>query len=465
MEDSLTIADVVADPSLDTWIISGHSGITKPVLWAHSCEMPDPSQWLQPHELLMTTGICVPAGDEAQRRFIAALDAAGLAGITIGQDGLAPPLTEAMMDESRQRGFPLLRTGPSTPFVAVARMVASSNSNKQTMAVLRLAKLYRIAAHRTPADRRSAASLRKLFATDITVVDVATGCVIIGQGLLGPVEARSHPLRTLRKARLILGDDSRLDALSLVHLSQVLEVDANEIIQGAMKKISEDTASFEGALAGRLEARSALENLWEPGHTGYRVIATACEVERRLPLTLALAAPDTLTTCRDGKQLIAAAESKIEPVKTLLRELGVHAGASAVHFDPADLEAAVVEARSEFTTAAANECTFSEFRGERVSLLARSKTERRQIVQSVLGPLASHEARIASLRETLFTFLDHDLQWNETAETLQLHRQTVVYRLDRVEQITGRSVRRTKDLAELWLARTSWDSLEDDCGP
>jgi purine catabolism regulator len=106
--------------------------------------------------------------------------------------------------------------------------------------------------------------------------------------------------------------------------------------------------------------------------------------------------------------------------------------------------------------------TFSEFRGERVSLLARSKTERGQIVKSVLGPLASDDARFAPLRETLFTFLDLNLHWNETAEALKMHRQSVVYRLERVEQITGRSVRRTKDLAELWLARTSWESLEAD---
>jgi purine catabolism regulator len=354
MEDALTITDIVADSSLDTRIISGAEGAGRQVFWAHSCEMPDPSQWLQPHELLMTTGMCVPSDGQAQRRFIAALDEAGLAGITIGEDGLAPPLTEAMMDESQRRGFPILRTGPNTPFVAIGRMVASSNANKQTTDVLRLAKLYRVAAQRDPADRRSAESLKKLFGTDISVVDVATGCVVIGKGHLGPVEARSHALRTLRNARLFLGDDSRLDALSLVHLSQVLEVDANEILQGAIKKISESTAMFESALAGRLQARSALGNLWAGNHGGYRVTATACDVELRVQLALVLATPNTLTTGKDGKQLTAVPESEFEHVKALFGELGLCVGASAVHFDPADLEAAVDEARSEFAAAGAN---------------------------------------------------------------------------------------------------------------
>ena len=393
MEESLTIADIIDDASLDTWMVSGAAGSERPVLWAHSCEMPDPSQWLQPHELLMTTGMCVPAGGEAQRSFIAALDEAGLAGMTIGEDGLAPPLTEAMMDESQRRGFPILRTGPNTPFVAIGRMVASSNSNKQTMGVLRLAKLYRIAARRDTADRRSALSLGKLFATDITVVDVATGCVVIGQGYLGPVEARSHPLRTLRSARLILGNDSRLDALSLVHLSQVLEVDANEILQSAMKKISESHAAFENALARRQSASFALEKCGAVDQVGYRVLATACEIELRVQLALALANFDTVTTYRGEKQVIAVPENEFEQIKALLRELGLCAGASATHYDRADLGAAVDEALSEYPNAAANERTFSEFHGERVSLLARSKTERSQIVKSVLGPLRLRQIR------------------------------------------------------------------------
>ncbi|WP_314196253.1 helix-turn-helix domain-containing protein [uncultured Arthrobacter sp.] len=271
---------------------------------------------------------------------------------------------------------------------------------------------------------------------------------------------RSHPLRTLRNTRLFLGDDSRLDALSLVHLSQVLEVDANEILQSALKKISESTATFESALAGRLEARSALGSLWAGDHWGYRVLTTVCQVELRVQLALALSSPATVTTSKGGKQLVAVPASEFEHAKALFQELDLPAGASAAHYDPGDLGAAVDEAFSEYAAAVASEDSFSEFRGERVSLLARSKSERAQIVKAVLGPLASDDARIASLRETLFTFLDHDLHWNETAETLKLHRQSVVYRLDRVEQLTGRSVRRTKDLAELWLARTSWESLE-----
>ena len=97
-----------------------------------------------------------------------------------------------------------------------------------------------------------------------------------------------------------------------------------------------------------------------------------------------------------------------------------------------------------------------------MSLLARSRSESDRIITSVLGPLAEHTPRYTPLRETLFAFLDNDTQWKTTAEKLGLHRQTLVYRLDQVEGLTGRSVRRTSDLSDFWLARTAWAQREAD---
>jgi len=38
-----------------------------------------------------------------------------------------------------------------------------------------------------------------------------------------------------------------------------------------------------------------------------------------------------------------------------------------------------------------------------------------------------------------------------------VHRQTLAYRIRRVEQLTGRQLRRVADLSELWLARQAWN--------
>jgi purine catabolism regulator len=40
-----------------------------------------------------------------------------------------------------------------------------------------------------------------------------------------------------------------------------------------------------------------------------------------------------------------------------------------------------------------------------------------------------------------------------------VHRQTVFYRMERVEQITGRTLAETADIAELWLALSAHEVL------
>ena len=89
----LTVSDLVATASLDSHFLAGEKGGERRVLWAHSCEMPNPENWLGPHELLMTVGLCVPSSALDQVDFIRRLNAAGLAGIMIGDHTLAPPIT------------------------------------------------------------------------------------------------------------------------------------------------------------------------------------------------------------------------------------------------------------------------------------------------------------------------------------------------------------------------------------
>ena len=170
MEAQLTIADIVSDPTLDTRLLSGAGGLHRMVSWAHSCEMSDPGRWMRPGELLMTVGLCVPTGSQAQREFIASLDEAGLAGITIGDDLVAPRLTKALFEESERRHFPVLATAHDVPFVAVSRMVALSNADQSTRGVLRLSRLYQAAAQRDDAAKRSGLPLGQLFDTNIRVI-------------------------------------------------------------------------------------------------------------------------------------------------------------------------------------------------------------------------------------------------------------------------------------------------------
>jgi purine catabolism regulator len=53
--------------------------------------------------------------------------------------------------------------------------------------------------------------------------------------------------------------------------------------------------------------------------------------------------------------------------------------------------------------------------------------------------------------------LSHNRSWQLTAEELHIHKQTVGYRLRKIEQLTGRGLTRTEHIAELWFALRAHD--------
>jgi purine catabolism regulator len=90
----------------------------------------------------------------------------------------------------------------------------------------------------------------------------------------------------------------------------------------------------------------------------------------------------------------------------------------------------------------------------------RDTEEAQVVVDRVLGPLNAYDARHSTeMVKTLDTYLQCDRSWVQTAAALSVHRQTVVYRIQRIEQITGRAVAETATIAEFWLALRASDLL------
>ncbi|GGE98553.1 hypothetical protein GCM10011611_00030 [Aliidongia dinghuensis] len=70
-----------------------------------------------------------------------------------------------------------------------------------------------------------------------------------------------------------------------------------------------------------------------------------------------------------------------------------------------------------------------------------------------MGPLIEYDRdHDTSLLRTLATFLANDGGWKVAASKLGIHRQTLVYRLRMIEQLTGLKPASTSGTAALWLA-------------
>ncbi|HET7356918.1 MAG TPA: helix-turn-helix domain-containing protein [Nocardioidaceae bacterium] len=92
-----------------------------------------------------------------------------------------------------------------------------------------------------------------------------------------------------------------------------------------------------------------------------------------------------------------------------------------------------------------------------VLLLASVPDEvRRTFAARVLGRVLEYDARTgAGLVDTLEAFLACSGSWTRTAEALHVHVNTVRYRIERVEQLTGRSLARLEDRVDVFLALRS----------
>ncbi|MFE1902333.1 helix-turn-helix domain-containing protein [Streptomyces gardneri] len=138
----------------------------------------------------------------------------------------------------------------------------------------------------------------------------------------------------------------------------------------------------------------------------------------------------------------------------------LYAGVSEPVAGPAGLGAAVGQARYALAAAARTAAPHTahvaaaEDLTSLEALLAGVPDDVREVYRTtVLGPLLrAGRSSNAQLLETLEVFLAHNCSWARTAETLHLHVNTVHYRVQRVEALTGRDLSRLDHRLDLRAA-------------
>ncbi|MFD7326117.1 helix-turn-helix domain-containing protein [Streptomyces sp. NPDC059875] len=164
---------------------------------------------------------------------------------------------------------------------------------------------------------------------------------------------------------------------------------------------------------------------------------------------------------QDGDDGVRARLGEVWPLIHACRpDSALYAGVSEPVAAPAELPAAVGQARYALAAAArtagpgsAHITAVGDLAGLR-SLLAGVPADVRAVFRdTVLGPLLD-EARSSNgmLLETLEVFLAHNCSWARTAEALHLHVNTVHYRVQRIESLTGRDLSRLDHKLDLRAA-------------
>jgi len=105
-------------------VVAGHAGLDRLVRWVHAAEVPDIAALLSGGELVLTTGIGLPADDAGLRAFIDELADVGVSGLLVELGrryrGSVP---RSMVAAAERRTLPLVELHRVTPFVPITEAV------------------------------------------------------------------------------------------------------------------------------------------------------------------------------------------------------------------------------------------------------------------------------------------------------------------------------------------------------
>jgi purine catabolism regulator len=105
-------------------VVAGEVGLDRPVRWVHVAEVPDIASLLRGGELVLTTGIGLPADDAGLRAFINDLADVGVSGVVVELGRrYAGSVPRVMVAAAQRRGLPLVELRRPTPFVRITEAV------------------------------------------------------------------------------------------------------------------------------------------------------------------------------------------------------------------------------------------------------------------------------------------------------------------------------------------------------
>jgi PucR family transcriptional regulator, purine catabolism regulatory protein len=124
-----TVSDILTMPVIRRGrprLAAGSAGLERKVRWAHIAEVADIGHLLRGGELVLTTGIALPADDASLTSYVDELAGAGASGVVIElvrrwQDALPPALLAA----AERHSLPVITLAEETRFVSVTEAVVA----------------------------------------------------------------------------------------------------------------------------------------------------------------------------------------------------------------------------------------------------------------------------------------------------------------------------------------------------
>ncbi|WP_150239778.1 PucR family transcriptional regulator [Nocardiopsis quinghaiensis] len=494
------------DLGLATVVAAGDPGIG----WAVVSELADPAAYLRGGELLLTAGVNLPGTRAGLRDYVDSLAEAGVGAVGFGVTPVHDTVPAGLVEQCRVRGLPLVEVPRPTPFAAVSQAVGAELEELHLRDLRRLGEAHQALAlavtDAAPVDRvlrvlaealhgwaflaRPSASvpdgahrttgapqeldpeLRELTARltrprgprsakarsggdEVFLHTVGTppeehGVVLVGGAVPLGITDRAV-LRTATALLELLARTSRGDAPPVPE-----RLLTGMLLEGGL---TEEAAPLLAGLAAPGEegpdARTPLPpSSGAPGSGTYRVLHArpAGGAYRTLPAALPLGT--RLLEAGPGRLRAILADRGDAAHRDHLDLLLTHGwtGALSGPVPPAELTGADRRAAALLArTRAVGGPLMEEGTDPFEALLAPASAD---LARHVLGPLAEETDSARGLRRTLRAWLTRHGNWDRAAADLGTHRNSVRYRIGRIERDLGVDLADAEQRMRLWFALT-----------
>ncbi|KID29925.1 purine catabolism regulator-like protein [Prauserella sp. Am3] len=473
-----TARELTRDAQLGLTLRAGHAGADRPISWVHSSELGDPTPFLSGGELLLTTGIALPADGDGQAAYVGRLAAAGLSGLGFGIELGHEAIPEPLLAAAEAAALPVLEVPHRTPFIEIGKTVS------QALADDRSAEARRFETARTALTAAAMHGENLGGVVGRLAVDLACWAVLLESD--GSV-AHAHPadagervadltadldrLRTARPPSSIglstggdrvavhsLGGGSTLAGFLVVGRTQPFCPADHHIAHAASSLLSIALTRTRSAADVRLRT-IALKLLLTGHRTAFDELAGPLGLRLPHPPVVVLAGSghsptlvdatgtaDVLAGQLDGDLIAVASAAQQLPSA---RHLGVSAPTGWDGLPRAYRQA--TQALAEATRRGAAVVRFDDLG---VGLLRDVADE--EVVgraEAILRPLDEHDAQQrGELVRSLRAWIAHHGHWDPAAAELGIHRHTLRYRMSKVAALLDCDLDSPDVRAQLWLA-------------
>lgn len=497
----LTVNELTEISGLRTRFLAGRRGGDRVVLWAHSTEQSRPWEWLGTGDLLLTTGRIVPHDPAEQVQFLIELNRANLAGIALGQHDDTPEVSREALRAADEMGFPFLATEASVLWTTVIRIVADSNAQRGHALITKVLRAYDLMRRSYASPQDSESLLERLSAEyghRLQVLDRKTGRPLITSAAEVPQEVRDHlagltetmpafsrvtadgrtvfllPIAENPDAVMIAtptSDEADVDLLVMQHLTTIAGIETDRRAAERHTTRTRSTRLLRHLLAGAddIEATLAQLELLGLGDAPWRVLVWAREDG---PSTdeffdeLVRAQIPVLVSYERGENFALVAEADLEALSGRLGSWpDARFGASMPITKLNRVEDAVREARWAREATQESHVAIQVYGTDTSPFMPRSITEGEAVVDRVLGAVLEYDrTNDSQLMKSLAAYFAANRSWQEAADSLHIHRQTLVYRISKIEKLSGRRMQDMAQQTELYLALQTWTMLNGRSG-